>query len=165
MTNTEGLLRSLADRIDKLDDEISDLNGDKKELYAEAKGAGFDVKAFKAAVSRRRKLRDKPEATAEADTLLELYLGAILDAPEAFRPPAGSAGPANGTLEEPSRVRVQAHEEIDPETGEIMDPASGPLPNVAPTAGGTGEAVSPEAASPQFTDDDLEIPECLRRTA
>lgn len=37
-------LRSLVERIERIEENIRELNDDKKDVYAEAKGDGFDVK-------------------------------------------------------------------------------------------------------------------------
>ncbi|MFT3996010.1 MAG: DUF2312 domain-containing protein [Asticcacaulis sp.] len=50
------------------------VTGDLKDVYAEAKGEGFDTKVMKRVVSLRRKDKVK---VAEEDTLLDLYLSAI----------------------------------------------------------------------------------------
>lgn len=67
-------LRSFVDRIERLEQEVKDINSDKSDLYAEAKGTGFDVKALKAVIARRRK---DPADLAELDGLIETYLAAL----------------------------------------------------------------------------------------
>jgi uncharacterized protein (UPF0335 family) len=71
-------LRAFADRIDRLDEEIKTVNGDKKEVYAEARSQGFDVGVLKAAIKRRRKMDTEPGKLEEDDALLEIYLNAIV---------------------------------------------------------------------------------------
>ena len=76
--NTESVaadqLRSYVERIERIEEEIAGLNGGKKEVYAEAKGNGFDTKALKKIVSLRRK--DYAERREEA-AILELYMHAL----------------------------------------------------------------------------------------
>jgi uncharacterized protein (UPF0335 family) len=76
--NTESVaadqLRSYVERIERIEEEIAGLNGDKKEIYAEAKGNGFDTKALKKIVALRRK--DYAERREEA-AILELYMHAL----------------------------------------------------------------------------------------
>lgn len=67
-------LRNFVERIERLESEIKDLNDDKRDIYAESKSAGFDVKALKAVIARRRK--DPAEVT-EHDALVETYLAAL----------------------------------------------------------------------------------------
>ena len=82
MTSSEaiagGRLRSFVERIEHLEEEIKGLTDDKKDIYAEAKGEGFDVKILREVV-RLRKL-DKDEQD-ERDSLLDMYLHAIETAP------------------------------------------------------------------------------------
>jgi uncharacterized protein (UPF0335 family) len=68
-------LRSFVERIQRLEGEIADINSDKRDIYAEAKGKGFDVAALKAVVSYLRKDRDKAE---EQRTIFELYLAQVV---------------------------------------------------------------------------------------
>jgi uncharacterized protein (UPF0335 family) len=78
MTDTTGIpgerIRSFIERVEHIDEEIKALNEGKKEVLAEAKGEGFDVKVLKEIV-RLRKL-DKDERD-EHESLLDLYLRAI----------------------------------------------------------------------------------------
>lgn len=63
-------LRGYVSRVERLEGEIASLNGDKKEVYGEAKACGLDVPTLKRVIQRRR--RDKTDLN-EADALLELY--------------------------------------------------------------------------------------------
>jgi uncharacterized protein (UPF0335 family) len=56
------------------DEEIKTLNEGKKEVFAEAKGGGFDVKVIKEILRLRK--QDKDERN-EQDSLLDLYLRAM----------------------------------------------------------------------------------------
>lgn len=67
-------LRSLVERIERIEEERKALAGDVKDIYAEAKSAGFDPKVLKEVVQIRRK--DRAEAE-EAQTLRDLYLAAL----------------------------------------------------------------------------------------
>jgi uncharacterized protein (UPF0335 family) len=69
-------LRSIAERIERLDDEIKDLNSDKKEVYAEAKANGYDVAVLRKVIKIRS--RD-PDERKEEEAILDLYLSAIGD--------------------------------------------------------------------------------------
>jgi uncharacterized protein (UPF0335 family) len=66
-----GLIRSIIERIQRLEEEIKSINDDKSDIYAEAKGCGFDVKALKAAISYLRKDRSKAD---EHDAIVAAYL-------------------------------------------------------------------------------------------
>ena len=71
-------LRSFVERIERIEDEIKGLNEDKKDIYGEAKGDGFDVKILREVVRLRR--QDEKERD-ERDALLDVYLHAIETAP------------------------------------------------------------------------------------
>lgn len=64
-------LRSFIERAERLDEEISGLNSDKKDLFAEAKSVGFDVAAIKTVLGIRRK---DPTKRAEHNAMVALYL-------------------------------------------------------------------------------------------
>ena len=78
MTNTAGIpgvrICSLIERVEHIDEEIKTLNEGKKEVFADAKGEGFDVKVLKEILRLRK--QDKDER-AEQDSLLDLYLRAM----------------------------------------------------------------------------------------
>lgn len=67
-------LRSLVERIERLEEERKALSGDIKDIYAEAKSAGFDVKVLRALISIRRK---EPAEVEEQETLLDVYRRAL----------------------------------------------------------------------------------------
>lgn len=67
-------LRAFIERIEHVEQEISDLGNGKKEIYAELKGRGYDVKVIRKIVARRK--RDRNEL-AEEDAVMSLYLQAM----------------------------------------------------------------------------------------
>jgi uncharacterized protein (UPF0335 family) len=67
-------LRSIIKRIEKLEEDKAGIAEDIKEVYAEAKGTGFDVKTIRKIV-RLRKI--ELEKRREQDELLDLYMSAI----------------------------------------------------------------------------------------
>lgn len=67
-------LRAFVERIEKLDEEQRALGDDKKEVYAEAKGAGYDAKIIRKIVGLRRQDKDKRR---EEEEVLDLYLAAL----------------------------------------------------------------------------------------
>jgi uncharacterized protein (UPF0335 family) len=74
-------LRSFIERIERLEEEKRSTAADIKEVYAEAKGAGFDTKIMRAIVKERR--MDKDDLDEQA-TLLDIYrraLGMLADTP------------------------------------------------------------------------------------
>ena len=73
-------LRSFIERIERLEEEKRALSGDIKEVYAEAKGAGFEPKIMRRIVKIRK--MDKDEVV-EEESLLDLYKRALGMMPEA----------------------------------------------------------------------------------
>ena len=69
-----GQLKSLVERVEKLEEERGAIAGDIREVYGEAKSAGYDTRIMRQVV-RLRKM-DKTDR-AEQDELLELYLDAV----------------------------------------------------------------------------------------
>jgi uncharacterized protein (UPF0335 family) len=67
-------LRAFIERIEKLDEEKRAIADDIKDVYAEAKGTGFDAKIIRKIVSMRRMDRDKRR---EEEEILDLYLTAL----------------------------------------------------------------------------------------
>ena len=67
-------LKSFIERIERLEEEKAGLTSDIKDVYAEAKGTGFDTKALRKIISLRK--QDHAERQ-EADAILELYMQAL----------------------------------------------------------------------------------------
>lgn len=164
-------LRAFVERIERIEADIKDLNGDKSEVYKELRGCGFDVKAVRAVVAKRKLDTADRE---ERDAMFDLYWSAL-----------------NGE----DRARAHAREiieEFDAETGELTDSqeqiggngtdlpveastdkqaagASRPTPSNSAAhspAERAGEAPSSSQASPATLSDDIDlrIPDFLRRT-
>ena len=69
-----GQLRSLLERIERLMEEKKTIADDIRDVYAEAKGRGFDVKAIRSIVRLRAK---EPQQREEEEAILELYKNAL----------------------------------------------------------------------------------------
>jgi uncharacterized protein (UPF0335 family) len=67
-------LLSFLERIERLQEEKDGIAEDMKEVYAEAKGVGFDVKTMRRILKLRKM---EPETRQEQDELLDLYMAAI----------------------------------------------------------------------------------------
>ena len=67
-------LRAFVERIERLEEEKTSISDDIKDVYAEAKGNGYDVKALRTIVRMRK--QDANER-AEQETILETYLHAL----------------------------------------------------------------------------------------
>lgn len=78
MANVGGIagdrLKSFIERIEKLEEEKAALSADLRDVYAEAKSAGFDAKILRQVV-RLRKLDDPSRR--EQEELLDLYMRAL----------------------------------------------------------------------------------------
>lgn len=67
-------LRSIVDRIERMEEEKKAISGDIKEIYDEAKGSGFDAGIIRKVIAmRKRKAADLDEE----QTILDLYLRAL----------------------------------------------------------------------------------------
>jgi len=67
-------LKSIVERIERLEEEKKTIADDIKEVYAEAKGTGFDTKAIRTLVRLRK--QDQAERQ-EAESILDLYKAAL----------------------------------------------------------------------------------------
>lgn len=104
-------IRSFFDRWERLEGEKTAISDDLKELFAEAKGNGFDTKVL------RKLFRDQvsdANERAEFESLYELYATAL-----------------NGPRVRDARDAREDDEEMDPETGEFKPAGNG--------AGGAGD--------------------------
>lgn len=73
-TVAAGQLRAFIERIERLEEEKKTIADDIKDVYAEAKGTGFDVPAIRQLVRLRKK--DQAERQ-EAEAILDLYKAAL----------------------------------------------------------------------------------------
>lgn len=71
---TDNRLKTLAERIERLMDERDGIQSDIRDIYAEAKSAGYVPKVLRKAITRKRMDPDKRE---EEDTILDLYEDAL----------------------------------------------------------------------------------------
>ena len=67
-------LKSIVERIERLEEEKKTISDDIKEVFAEAKGTGFDTKAMRTIIRLRKK--DQAERQ-EEETILDLYKAAL----------------------------------------------------------------------------------------
>lgn len=70
----QGQLCAIIDRVERIEQDEAVLKADKKEVYAEAKGNGFDTKIIRKIVRLRKIARAKRQ---EEEALIDLYLSAI----------------------------------------------------------------------------------------
>ena len=67
-------LKQFIERIERLEEEKAEKVADIKEVYAEAKGRGYDVKVLRKVISLRKK---DPQERREEEELLDLYLSTL----------------------------------------------------------------------------------------
>lgn len=67
-------LRTIVERIERLDEEKREVAEQIKEVYAEAKGNGFDTKTLRKIVALRKK---DPSERSEEEAMLDLYMHAL----------------------------------------------------------------------------------------
>jgi uncharacterized protein (UPF0335 family) len=67
-------LKAIVERIERLEEEKKTISEDIRDVYAEAKGNGYDVKALRTIVRLRK--QDANER-AEQETILETYMQAL----------------------------------------------------------------------------------------
>lgn len=67
-------LRSIIERVERLEEDKKSITDDIKDVYAEAKGNGYDVKALRTIVRLRRQDADE---RAEQEAILDAYMVAL----------------------------------------------------------------------------------------
>lgn len=67
-------LRSIIDRVERLEEERKALGSDIRDVFQEAKSAGFDVKVVKQLIKLRKQ---EPAEVEEQETLLDIYRRAL----------------------------------------------------------------------------------------
>ena len=70
----QGRLRTIIERIERLEEDKAAIMADMKEVYLEAKGEGFDVKIIRKVIRLRKQDTAKRQ---EEEAILDLYLSAI----------------------------------------------------------------------------------------
>ena len=73
-TAAQTRLKTIVERIERLEEDKAAVSADLKEVFAEAKGEGFDVKILRKVVRLRKQDQAKRQ---EEEALLDLYLSAI----------------------------------------------------------------------------------------
>ena len=67
-------LRSFVERIERLEEEKKTISDDIKDVYAEAKGNGFDTRVLRRVISLRKQDQNERQ---EQEAILDLYLQAL----------------------------------------------------------------------------------------
>lgn len=140
-----GQLRAFVERIERIEADIKELNADKSEVYKELRACGYDVRAVRAVVAKRKLDTDE---RAERDAMFDLYWTAL-----------------NGS---PAHVHTRTRENI--EEIPASDGQNNPCAPPAPVGSAAEEIPTPvqdaDFEPPQFLKREHEwpdIPERLRR--
>lgn len=157
-TFAQGQLRSLIERIERLNEEKAAISADVKGVYAEAKSAGFDTKIMRAIISLRKKDADERQ---EEEALLDVYMSALGMQPSFFdedqsetqsgvasRPVEGSGGLDTATGAPAAPIQEQAPEVFPmgagkPPTDETVDAVSGALDHVPAKSADLAQSENP----------------------
>ena len=67
-------LKSIIARVEKLEEEKAGIAADIRDVFAEAKGNGFDVKAIRTIIKMRKQDASERE---EQETILDVYMNAL----------------------------------------------------------------------------------------
>ena len=67
-------LKSIIERVERLEEDKKAISDDIKDVYSEAKGNGYDVKALRRIVSLRKQ---DPDKRAEQEAILDTYMHAL----------------------------------------------------------------------------------------
>lgn len=70
----QGRLRTIIERLERLDEAREATNADQKEVFAEAKGEGYCTKTLRKVLRARKQDRAKRQ---EEEAILDLYLSAL----------------------------------------------------------------------------------------
>ena len=73
----QGRLRTIVERIERLEEDKKAVMEDMKEVFAEAKGEGYDVKILRKVIRMRKQDKAKLQ---EGEAILDLYLSALGEA-------------------------------------------------------------------------------------
>ena len=76
-STAQSQLKAIIERIERLEEDKAAVANDLKEVFAEAKGNGFDTKTLRKVVRWRKQDRAKRQ---EEEALMDLYLSAIGEA-------------------------------------------------------------------------------------
>lgn len=103
MSNPGGVaadqLRAFIERIERLEEEKKGITDDIKDVYAEAKGNGYDVKVMRMVVRLRKQDNNERQ---EMDAILDLYLHALgMEAGDGAIAEEGSSTPADSAPTNP----------------------------------------------------------------
>jgi len=164
-------LKSFVERIERMEEERKAIAGDIRDIYAEAKGVGYDVKTVRWVVQERRM---EASDRAERDTLRDVYQHALDTAVGlvrgglSLREAGRLTGASKSSIHRALAVPEVSHKPEDGDDGITETPA--PQGIMSPCPPDVAEAAtSPQEPVPQggegtgtHSDDDLAPPDFLR---
>ncbi|RYE61090.1 MAG: DUF2312 domain-containing protein [Hyphomicrobiales bacterium] len=92
--SAQGRLRSIIERLERLETDKAAVMADMKEVFAEAKGEGYDVKILRKVVRIRKQDKAKRQ---EEDAILDLYMSALGETRCAARAPTTTHGSSHSS--------------------------------------------------------------------
>jgi uncharacterized protein (UPF0335 family) len=72
--NSNAQLKSIVERIERLEEEKAAIASDIRDVYAESKGNGYNVKALRRLIALRKQ---NPNERQEFETILDTYMHAL----------------------------------------------------------------------------------------
>ena len=172
-------LRAFIERIERLEEEKRTIADDIKDIYAEAKGTGFDTKAIRTIIKLRKKDQAERE---EEEAILDTYMAALgmlplFDTDRSYADAKGDfVTTSNASVSKASSAKtadfVTTPSASAPHTGlssfpeHEVDASSGSIQSPAPTSSqagdSAGEGVLPLSPATHSDDD---VPAFLKRAA
>jgi uncharacterized protein (UPF0335 family) len=152
-------LRAFVERIERIEADIKEMNADKSEVYKELRGVGFDVKAVRQCVAKR-KLDDAERQ--EQDSLFDMYWGALTGGPRVHVHEEPDWGPGVGNEILPSEA---AQDEPDGEadaSGDFKRDMAQSVPAHLTDGNIVADGLSRSAHSPETASDE-DVPAFLRK--
>lgn len=105
-----GQLRAFVERVERVEEEIKTLNDDKSEIYKEIRGFGFDVKAVRKVVAKRKL---DPSVANEQDAVFDLYWDALTGASRVHVHEEGNSYAAEKGVDREARRKQRLSESMD----------------------------------------------------
>lgn len=142
-------IRAFVDRILRLKEEAKDLNRDIREVYAEAKGNGFDKTVLGKLVSYVEKRATGAADLQEAEALFDLYLGAYDGASHTHAREEASEDDWQA-MRQWASARIASGVDIEPagNSGEFTEPGAAMLPQTDPVGARNVSAGQASVESP-----------------
>ncbi|MCY1294690.1 hypothetical protein D9M68_150900 [compost metagenome] len=140
--SAEGQIKAFIDRILRLKEEQDVIGDDIRDIYAEAKGMGFDKTAMGNVVAHLRKVAKKgSETVAEQGAIFDIYLAAYeghAPAPARVRENIEKFDPLTGEFLDDKQPETAIETHQRPSTNDEPSPEAGPQAEASPAGTGAG---------------------------